>query len=368
MWTQKRDGKVRFIERYIDPISGVEKYVSCTLEKDTAKNQRKASAILQAKIEKKLKEITAPEAITLQQLVDRYAKHQETAVKDSTAMQNEYEGKACVRAIGADAIVDRLTAAYVMSRLLVAKETKTCTNARIKYLKACVRWGYRQDLISSAALADKLEYLPDDRRKVKLETKYMEPDELKAVLDAMQVDRWRLLTEFLCLSGLRIGELIALYDSDVDDKYIYIRKTYAITKSRIHDAPKTDASNRDVYIQPELADCIAKMRTEKRINEMATGKRSSLFYPDYDGGYLHYDAYKKYLKETTEHVLGRALTPHACRHTMTSIFAARGVELSAISRRLGHSNSEITKEIYLHITGEQKRRDEKQVNEIRILG
>ena len=71
MWTQKRDGKVRFIERYIDPISGVEKYVSCTLEKDTAKNQRKASAILQAKIEKKLKETTAPETITLQQLVDR---------------------------------------------------------------------------------------------------------------------------------------------------------------------------------------------------------------------------------------------------------------------------------------------------------
>lgn len=368
MWTQKRDGKVRYIERYTDPISGVEKYVSCTLAKDTAKNQRKASAILQAKIEKKLREITAPETITLQQLVDRYAVHQKTAVKDSTALRNGFEGRACVQMIGADAIVDRLTAAYVMSRLLAAGETRTCTNARIKFLKACVRWGYRQDLISSAALADKLEYIPDDSRKTKLEMKYMEPDELKAVLDTMQVDRWRLLTEFLCLSGLRIGELIALRDSDVDDKYIHVNKTYAITQYKVHDAPKTDASNRDVYIQPELADCIVKMRTEKRINEMATGKRSSLFYPDYDGGYLHYDAYKKYLKETTERILGRTLTPHACRHTMTSVFAARGVELSAISRRLGHSNSEITKEIYLHITGEQKRRDEEQVSEIRILG
>ena len=365
MWSQSRDNKVRYFERYFDPLTGKQKTVSCTFEKDTAGNRKRALSVLQEKIDARCHPAKT-ENLTLKDLVDRYAKHQSHTVKSSTAKRNSYEAKAVLTILGADSLVDRLTVAYVTERLLAAEEIATCTNARIKYIKALIRWAHRSDLINSPALADKLQYLQDSRRKEKLQTKYMEPEELEAVLDAMTVTRWKLLTEFLCLSGLRIGELIALNDADVTD-YIHISKTYDLRTETVSETPKTETSNRDVFIQEELADCIEQMRIERKKMLLKSGKRSDLFYPDPDGKYMHYPAFNKYLKENTQVILGRALTPHACRHTMTSIFAAQGVDLGTISRRLGHATSEITRQIYLHQTAEQQKRDERQIEKIRFF-
>ena len=100
---------------------------------------------------------------------------------------------------------------------------------------------------------------------------------------------------------------------------------------------------------------------------LAAGSSSHLFYPDAKDGYLRYFAFNKYLAENSKRVLGHKLTPHACRHTMTSIFAAQGASLDAISRRLGHSGSDMTRDIYLHVTGEQRKKDEAQFDNIRVL-
>lgn len=367
MWVQKRGNKYRFFERYTDPITEIKQCVSCTLDKNNDKARRKAAAILQQKIYEEIQKAGQPGTITLQTLIDRYAEHQAVTVKKSTADRNAFEAAAVVRIIGPDSIVDRLTAAYVTDKLLSAGEAASCTNSRIKFLKSCIRWGYKSDLISSPALADKVDYLPDRKKKEKLAVKYMEQEELEAVLDAMNVTKWKLLTEFLCLSGLRIGELMALDDTDVGDKYIRISKTFDIRSGILSDTPKTDASNREVYIQEELAECIRQIRKERAIMLMSSGKRSSLFFPDADGSFMHYHSYNKYLGEITEKTIGRKLTPHACRHTMTSLFAAHGASLDTISRRLGHESSSITKEIYLHVTALQKKQDELQVDRIKIL-
>ncbi|MDO4805452.1 MAG: site-specific integrase [Lachnospiraceae bacterium] len=365
MWSQERENKIRYFERYVDPLTGKTKTVSCTLSRASNK---KAAALLRQKIEAQCSRAAVPEALTLRDLVECYAAHQSQTVKDSTADRNAFEAKAVLDMLGPDTLVDRLTVAYVMEKLLAAGETATCTNARIKFIKAMFRWGYKSDLIASPAIADKLEYLPDRRKKERLSDKYMERHELEAVMDAMTVERWRLLTQFLCLSGLRIGELIALDDSDVGDRYIHVSKTYDLRTGTLSETPKTDSSNRDVYIQPELAECISQMRTERAKLLLRSGKRSSLFYPDSSGKYMHYHAYNKYLKETTERVIGRGLTPHACRHTMTSIFAAQGAPLDAISRRLGHSTSEVTRNIYYHVTAQQRKQDEAAIMGIRVFG
>ena len=171
MWVEERNGKFRFCERYDNPITGTSKRVSCTLDRDTASSRKKAAAILQRKISEALQATASPEMTTLQELVDRYAAHQAVTVKHSTAARNAYEATAVIRILGGDTLVDRMTAAYVKERLMNAGETATCTNGRIKYLKALIRWGYKMDLISSPAIADKVDYLPDPRKKEKLLTK-----------------------------------------------------------------------------------------------------------------------------------------------------------------------------------------------------
>ena len=150
-----------------------------------------------------------------------------------------------------------------------------------------------------------------------IQDKYMEHEELTAVLEAMEVQRWALLTRFLCLSGLRIGELIALDDKDIDDEYIHVSKTYSLATHKVS-TPKTAGSVRDVCIQPELAAVISDIRKYMRMQKLCLEAPSKLFFPDEDGGYLHYDNYRKYLKSICKKTIGRPITPHACRHTMVS--------------------------------------------------
>ena len=168
--------------------------------------------------------------------------------------------------------------------------------------------------------------------------------------------------------GLRIGEAIALDANDIGHEYIHVSKTYNPNVRRIGPT-KTDGSTRDVYIQPELADCIhrvKKVMLEQRL--MFAYPATTYFFTGPDGDRIDYEAYRKYLRENCEVILGKKnCTPHITRHTHTSLMAAAGVPLDVISRRLGHSNSSITKDIYFHVTKELRQKDNSQVKMVSLL-
>lgn len=43
------------------------------------------------------------------------------------------------------------------------------------------------------------------------------------------------------------------------------------------------------------------------------------------------------------------LTTHSFRHSHVSLLLSRGVDIPAVSKRLGHQNSQITMQIYAHM-------------------
>ena len=92
-----------------------------------------------------------------------------------------------------------------------------------------------------------------------------------------------------------------------------------------------------------------------------------MFLPKYNGSHLEYCAYEKYLKEAAAKVLNRRVTAHTLRHTHASILLGQGISVDAISRRLGHENSKITREIYLHITEQLKERDNAEMENAKII-
>lgn len=94
---------------------------------------------------------------------------------------------------------------------------------------------------------------------------------------------------------------------------------------------------------------------------------SDLFICGADGQYIHYDAFRKYLRELSERVIGRRITPHALRHTTASLLIADGIPLEVVSRMLGHDGSRITKQIYIHITQELKNRDREILSQAQVL-
>ena len=169
----------------------------------------------------------------------------------------------------------------------------------------------------------------------------MEKEELEKLIDGMADRKYKLLTRFLVLSGLRIGELIALEKSDVDiaGRVIHVTKNrQAVTQET--GLPKNSTSYRDVYMQDELASVCAEIN---QLIEML-GIKSKLFFPNADGDYLRHDAISKYFRENSEKILGRRVTPHMLRHTHVSLvveaslLAGTPISLDDIAERLGHAN------------------------------
>lgn len=365
------NGKYRFFESYEDYMTRKTKYVSCTLDSCSKKAHKEAYMILQDKIDKVYSNTLSkkPKKISLARLVDLYRIEQKETVKESTYVRNYHACKTLCTILGEDTDVNRLTAAYIRTKFLETGKGPGTLNEHLTRLKALLRWGYKNDLLQSIAFLDKLERFNDIPHRVKIEDKFMESSELALLLENMKVEEWRDLTMFLALSGLRFGEAAALTRSDVDTKNRNIRvdKNYDYINN-VTTSTKTTCSERDVYMQDELAALCRKIKaasfvstTIQRINSQ------NLFFSDENGEHIKYYAYNKYLRENTLRLLGKTYTVHSLRHTHASLLLEQNIDVDSISRRLGHADSAVTKEIYLHITEKKQEKENMKLKELKLI-
>ena len=241
-------------------------------------------------------------------------------------------------------------------------------NERLTRLKALIRWGYKNDYITDIRWLDKLDKAPDPEKRERLQDKFLEREELKELLEGMAVPKWRFLTAFLALSGLRIGESIAQEKDEVDFqvRMIHVTKTWDVN-NKLATTTKTLSSSRDVYMQDELFDLCRKIKAFTLSECLRNGCRSTLLFCDSNGDHVEYAAYNKYLKEVSLRVLGRKVTPHVLRHTHVALMAEAGVDLEIISRRLGHATSKVTRQIYYHVTKRAQERANETIREVHLI-
>lgn len=369
MWIEEtKNGKYKFVERYEDYFTGKTKKVSVTLDRNTPQSRKTAQKTLDQKIAAAM-EKTVKKDVSLKELVEEYRKDQKLTVKQSTYSRNFHACNAIMRMLGENTLVDRITAKYVRDKFLASGKAPGTLNEHLSRFRALIRWGYKADLISDISFLDKIKPFKDLPHKVKIQDKYLESEEARLLLNGMQTEAWRLLTEFLILSGLRLGEAIALTKEDVDiaGQTIHVTKTYDSINEEVT-SPKTLCSIRDVYMQNELKTVCKRINAHMLRQRLLNGLgETELFMHSKAGGYIRYFAYNKYLRENSERILGRKLTAHALRHTHASLLLEQGVSIDAISRRLGHENSRITREIYLHVTEKLKERDNEQISRINLL-
>lgn len=353
MWAEPQtNGKIKYCERYTDPLTMKQKKVSVTLDgKDTISNRKKAIAILQDKIDKAT--AYSSDSVTLSQLLDKYYEYQKLTLKASTYERNYRVLYNLVCTFGKDAIVNNLTSLYINEKLLGINCTNVTRNEYIKRFKAMLTWGERMDLHDNYRLISKLvPFKEETSRKERTKDKYLEPEELDALLQYMADGNnwmWYHLTKFLVLSGVRVGEALALDLDDIDTEYIHITKTYD-TINKVITTTKTETSTRDVYIQDELDASLTSYKAyRKELMRERSVCTNHLFFSPKTGGYVNYASYCKYLREASEK-LGHKISPHALRHTSASLLATGGISIDTVQRRLGHESSRITKEIYTHVT------------------
>lgn len=369
MWSEiQSNGKVKYCERYTDPLTMTLKKVSVTLEKDTAANRRIALTELNRKIEDKTS-ASGEIPYTYRMLFNKYIEYQTNHVKPSTLCRNRTILNRFVKMIGEDIFVDNTTAYYIRTVMDKYLERVSTKNTYLTRLKAMLNWGYENELIKNYELTRKLKPYEDKERKIKSKNKYLEPEELKKLLDYMKQDEktlyWYHLTLFLVSTGLRIGEALPLNNNDIDN-VIHVNKTFD-PNNKIITSTKTSASERDVFIQKELKTVIREIRLHNNERMLLGEFRTERFFFDNKGKPLTYDAYRKYLRITSAKAIGRSITPHIMRHTHASLLIAKGVDLDTITRRLGHEGSKVTKEIYIHVTKELLEKDNMQIENVKFL-
>lgn len=363
MWVRKYKDKIRYVESYKDPMTDKHKEVSIVFPKDTKSNRKQAEEILRLKIASACD--TSKSSITFGWLADQYIKNLSSFVRESSVVHTEITVRKVCEIIGSDTLVDRLTAIYITQQFRSKLSNNTTINTYIVRTKAILNWAHAQGLMESRNQIDLLKKLPTAPPQ---KPKYMESDELQLLLSGLKVERWRLLTEFLALSGLRIGEAIALNKDDIDlqSGVIHISKSYDQYNKKVS-VPKTDASADDIFIQTELEECIHKINAYILRTSILRGIKSKLFFPDSNGDYLTYNTYNKYFKSNTERIIGKRLTPHSLRHTHASLLFEQGFTLDEVSRRLRHSDSKVTKDIYIHVTKKLKEKDAEHLRNVRLL-
>ena len=347
-------------ERITDPHTGLVRTVSVKCSGKGEKARIDAHKRLQAKIEK-----IVNTRFKFYETIDVYMKEFSSVWKPSSYSRIESHFRQ-MKAIIGDAYLDTMTAGFVRKKFSESGKSNRTINDYQETLKTFWRWAYRNDFVKSPELSDKLFSLPDQPQKERIQDKYLEPWELMQLLGNIPEERDRLFAKLLVLSGMRVSEAIALNDSDVSGSVIVISKTYD-NANKIVTTPKTIKSRREIHIQPELAECIAEIRKyvawEKRVFAFQTG----IFFPDLDGTYFDYQRFNRHIAEIGQDILGRRITTHIFRHTHCSMLVAKGLSFDAISARLGHEDSKITREIYTHRLQELKDKENQQLDTIKLL-
>ena len=361
MWIEERNGYFRMYERYTDP-SGERHKVSVKFDRNTPQQRNKAKAKLDEMIEKRTQVMDVN--ITFETLTKFYLIQKKPLLKPSTHRRNSKECDTFNKLFGKVKVSD-LSAQLVRKKLLKRSKYKPSTfNEHLERFKEIIKWGYRNDYVEDMSVLKKLTPLKDKSRKEKIADKFLEKEECQALLEAMNPSG-RLLAHFMILSGLRIGEALALSIDDlkIDSRVISVHSTRDPVTLEIT-STKTFASTREVYMQDDL---LALCET---IRDSLEGKPKispmPLFWNE-DGRPMEQNAFNKCLRETSEMVFGRKITSHVLRHTHASLMAENGVDYEVLSRRLGHENSNITKQIYIHVTERKKQKDNESIREISLV-
>lgn len=347
-------------ETVVDPHTGLKKTLSVKVSGTGKKAEQEAFRKLREKIEQ-----LSETHFLLSEIIELYIRDQEKEWKPSTRSQVECRLHSVLEIVG-DAYMDKLTAGYIRKKLTESGKNNQTINQYQGVFKTFWKWAYRNDYVQTMEIHDKLTSLRTAPKAFRIQDKYLETKEIEKLFGAMEDERYKLASEFLLLTGMRVGEFIALNDSDVWGSIIRINKTWD-KANHITTSAKTVKSQREIHIQPELKDCITRIREYIKKQKEIFEYNSELFFPDVDGTVLKYGSLNKYIGNLTEEVLHRRLGCHVFRHSHASCLAMAGYPLEAISERLGHDGSKITREIYLHKMKELKEKENQQLDKIRLL-
>jgi integrase len=168
-----------------------------------------------------------------------------------------------------------------------------------------------------------------------------------------------LLAWLLVLTGLRIGELLALRWCDIDFETGCLRVRQTVYEGRFDD-PKTQRSKRTVPLGARGIAILQRFRPDDFKPE------ALVFATSRGTPFSRRNLLSRQLKPTCRKFGLEGVTWHWLRHANATLLDAVGTPLGTVQELLGHSSSEITRGTYLHSVPAEARKAVERVEELLV--
>jgi integrase len=228
----------------------------------------------------------------------------------------------------------------------------------VKYCKqilsSALTWGANMGLVSSNPCS-KIQL----KRKEKQEKTYLEEDEFQKLLAALHNEplKYQTLTMLAVLSGARRGELLALkwQDIDFEKRIMSIKRSaqYLPGQGIFTKEPKTKSSIRTIALPQMSIDYLEMYKAYQNEKRLSMGDKW------HNEDYIFTNSYGELLNPSStindwfRPFMQRnglpKITFHDLRHFHTSFLLSSGLDVKTISKRLGHSSTAMTLEVYSHV-------------------
>ena len=173
--------------------------------------------------------------------------------------------------------------------------------------------------------------------------------------------KYRTIIILTLVSGVRRSELCALRWSDIDfiNKTLYIDNSLKVIDGVVDEEnAKTDFSIRTINLDNNTIELLKEYKAWQDGYKLYMGnkwKGTDRVFTDKYGEHIHPCTCNKILQKIVNKYNLPKITFHELRHTCATLLNSQGVDPVTIKERLGHSNINITLDIYTHALEQNKK-------------
>lgn len=191
----------------------------------------------------------------------------------------------------------------------------------------------------------------------KHEAEAFEVEEVTQIINAVENEplKWRVLTHVFVATGARRGEILGLRWKDVDLKNntLYLCNNLLYSKDKgIYNTTLKTGDSRLISVSAAVISMLKQWKSEQATELFRIGSKnvhSGYVFTQWDGSPMHPDSITDYFSKLSERYELPHINPHKFRHTQASLLINQGVDIVAVSKRLGHAKVSTTTDIYAHI-------------------
>ncbi|KXT59638.1 site-specific integrase [Lactococcus sp. DD01] len=355
------NGKYRYFEKFFDKNQGKWRQTTITLNSKSRIAQSEARNRLSLKIEKILlkEEVQILQEVpTVDEVFKEWREIRDEELKASSVHTETWAFIKFLKKFGTKPI-SNVTGQEIQRFILDLNLAPTTRVIRKTYYNLLFEYAQKVGYIKSNPMLQvvlpKIRATSDDVRRK--QNGFLDRKEMRLILNyGYSLSKYRRQTalfEFMFLTGLRIGELLALKWEDIDFQKMSLTVNHTlnlhgyVANARQLLSPKTAHSYRTISLNKrcmEILELFSKDSYDKEF--IFVSEKGRIYGRDELSTYFKRICSKKLGSEGEE----RRYHLHMLRHSHISLLVEMNVPIKVIMERVGHSNEKMILQVYSHVT------------------